>query len=74
MNANRLAAQQQYDLAQDTAYQQYLANATGLGSVGAAMAASDAGDAYMQTLKRMNATGESYKNANKYVTGQTSTK
>lgn len=74
MNANRLAAQQQYDLAQDTAYQQYLANATGLGSVGAAMAASDAGDAYMQTLKRMNATGESYKKANKYVTGQTSTK
>lgn len=72
MNANRLAAQQQYDLAQDTAYQQYLANATGLGSVGAAMAASDAGDAYMQTLKRMNATGESYKKANKYVTGQTS--
>lgn len=71
MNANRLAAQQQYDLAQDTAYQQYLANATGLGSVGAAMAASDAGDAYMQTLKRMNATGESYKKANKYVTGQT---
>ena len=74
MNANRLAAQQQYDLAQDTAYQQYLANATGLGSVGAAMAASDAGDAYMQTLKRKNATGESYKTANKYVTGQTSTK
>ena len=74
MNANRLAAQQQYDLAQDTAYQQYLTNATGLGSVGAAMAASDAGDAYMQTLKRMNATGESYKKANKYVTGQTSTK
>lgn len=72
MNANRLAAQQQYDLAQDTAYQQYLANATGLGSVGAAMAASDAGDAYMQTLKRMNTTGESYKKANKYVTGQTS--
>ena len=71
MNANRLAAQQQYNLAQDTAYQQYLANATGLGSVGAAMAASDAGDAYMQTLKRMNATGESYKKANKYVTGQT---
>ena len=69
MNQNRLAAQQQYNLAQDTAYQQYINSATGLGSVNAAMAASDAGDAYMQTLKRMMATGETYKKANEYVIG-----
>lgn len=74
MNANILNAQQQYNLAQDTAYQQYLQNATNLGNVGAAMAASDAGDAYQQTLKRMTRTGESYSTANKHVTGQTTNK
>lgn len=69
MNQNRLAAQQQYNLAQDTAYQQYIQSLTGLGGTSAAMAASDAGDAYMQTLKRMKATGENYKAASKAVTG-----
>lgn len=69
MEQNRLAAQQQYNLAQDAAYQQYLQQVTGIGQTSAAMAASDAGDAYMQTLKRMKATGESYKQANKPVTG-----
>lgn len=69
MNQNRLAAQQQYGLAQDTAYQQYLQNAQTMGQTAAAMAASDAGDAYMQTLKRMQQTGEKYKAANNYVTG-----
>ena len=73
MNQNRLAAQQQYNLAQDTAYQQYLQQAAALGQVGAAYAASDAGDAYMQTLKRMQQTGEPFNTANKYVTGQTNT-
>ena len=72
MNANRLAAQQQYNLAQDTAYQQYLQQATNLGNIAAAMAAADAGDAYQQTLKRMYETGESYTTASKKVTGQTS--
>lgn len=71
MNQNRLDAQQQYNLAQDTAYQQYVQSITGLGGTSAAMAASDAGDAYMQTLKRMKATGEKYNAANKHVTGQT---
>lgn len=69
MNQNRLAAQQQYNLAQDTAYQQYIQSLTGLGGTSAAMAASDAGDAYMQTRKRMKATGENYKTASKAVTG-----
>lgn len=73
LNQNRLAAQQQLNLAQDTAYQQYLQQAAALGQVGAAYAASDAGDAYMQTLKRMQQTGEPFNTANKYVTGQTST-
>ena len=69
MNQNRLAAQQQYNLAQDTAYQQYLETAAGLGQVGAAYAASDAGDVYMQTLKRMRQTGEDFATAQTYVQG-----
>ncbi len=71
MDQNRFAAQQQRNLAQDTAYQQYINSATGIGQTSAAFAASDAGDAYMQTLKRMKATGENYKTSNKHVTGQT---
>lgn len=54
MNYNRLTAQQQYNLAQDTAYQQYINTITNLGSTAAAMAASDAGDAYMNALKLKN--------------------
>lgn len=69
MNQNRLAAQQQYNLAQDTAYQQYLETAAGLGQVGAAYAASDAGDVYMQTLKRMRQTGENFATAQTYIQG-----
>lgn len=69
MNQNRLAAQQQYNLAQDTAYQQYLETAAGLGQVGAAYAASDAGDVYMQTLKRKRQTGENFATAQTYVQG-----
>lgn len=70
MNQNRLAAQQQYNLAQDTAYQQYINSATGLGSVNAAMAASDAGDAYMQALKYQRQNGGTFSNAyNRVTTG-----
>lgn len=71
LNQNRLAAQQQYSLAQDTAYQQYLNTASGMAQSAAAFAASDAGDAYMQTLKRMSQTGESFNKAYNYITGQT---
>ena len=69
MNQNRLAAQQQYNLAQDTAYQQYLTNATNMGNVSAAMAAADAGDAYMQALKYQQKNGGSMSNAYSKVTG-----
>lgn len=60
MNQNQLAAQQQYNLAQDTAYQQYIQSVTGLGGTSAAMAASDAGDAYMQTKKRQQQVGGTF--------------
>ena len=46
MNYAQLQAQQQYNLAQDTAYQQWLDNANAMGQTGAAYAASDAGDVY----------------------------
>ena len=69
MNQNQLAAQQQYNLAQDTAYQQYIQSATGLGSVSAAMSASDAGDAYQQALRYMQQTGtKNFQKAYEYVT------
>lgn len=51
MNYARLQAQQQYNLAQDTAYQQWLDNANVMGQTGAAYAASDAGDVYQQALR-----------------------
>lgn len=44
MNQNRLAAQQQYNLAQDTAYQQYIESAAAMGNTAAAMYAASAGD------------------------------
>lgn len=44
MNQNRLAAQQQYNLAQDTAYQQYIESAVAIGNTEAAMYAASAGD------------------------------
>lgn len=44
LNQNQLAAQQQYNLAQDTAYQQYINSAQGLGTSAAAMYASAIAD------------------------------
>lgn len=44
LNQNRYAAQQQYNLAQDTAYQQYIQSVTGLGGTSAAFAAASAGN------------------------------
>ena len=44
LNQNQLAAQQQYQLAQDTAYQQYINSLAGLGSTSAAMYAASAAD------------------------------
>lgn len=74
LNQNRLAAQQQYNLAQDTAYQQYLNSATGMAQAGAAYSAAGAGDAARQSLLNMYYTdkyGNIYKKANQNVTGQT---
>lgn len=74
LNQNRLAAQQQYNLAQDTAYQQYLNSAAGTAQAGAAFTAAGAGDAARQSLLNMYYTdkyGNIYKKANQNVTGQT---
>lgn len=71
MNAARLQAQQQYNLAQDTAYQEYLNNVQGIGNIAAAMTASDAGDLYQQMLKNMYATGSTAKQAYGTTSGAT---
>lgn len=74
LNQNRLAAQQQYNLAQDTAYQQYLNSAAGMAQAGAAYSAAGAGDATRQSLLNMYYTdkyGNTYKKSNQNVTGQT---
>lgn len=70
MNSNQLAAQQQYALAQDTAYQQYINSATNLGSVGAAYAAAGAGDAYLQTKLLQSETGTSFNKNHDKATGK----
>lgn len=74
LNQNRLAAQQQYNLAQDTAYQQYLNSAAGMAQAGAAYSAAGAGDATRQSLLNMYYTDKysnTYKKSNQNVTGQT---
>jgi hypothetical protein len=53
LNQARLEAQTGMNLAQDQAYQDYLAQANQRGQVASAMAASDAGDAYQQTIRQM---------------------
>ena len=65
-----LQGQQQMNNAQQTAYQNWLNSMNAVGTNASAMAAADTGDSYMQTLKRMNKTGESYKAANDYITGR----
>lgn len=54
LNQARLEAQTGMNLAQDQAYQDYLAQANQRGQVASAMAASDAGDAYQQTIRQMS--------------------
>ena len=70
-NAAKLQAAQQYNLAQDTAYQQWLQNANTMGQTGAAYAASDAGDAMAQARAYAAATGVPLSQAYKVVTGNT---
>ena len=70
MNQNRLAAQQQSNLAQDTAYQQYLDTVNTMSQSAAAMAASDAGNLHQMALQYSQATGVPYKQAVMVVSGQ----
>jgi hypothetical protein len=70
MNYAQLQAQQQYNLAQDTAYQQWLDNANVMGQTGAAYAASDAGDVYQQALRIQQRTGMSFAKALEQAQGR----
>jgi hypothetical protein len=53
LNDQRLQAQIGMNTAQDQAYTDFLAQANQRGQVASAMAASDAGDAYQQTIRQM---------------------
>lgn len=68
-NLARLQAQQQYDNAQHTAYQQWLTNANTMAQSGAAYAASDAGDINQQALRIMRQTGLTYEQSVKLAQG-----
>ena len=71
-NAARLQAQQQYQNAQNTAYQAWLANANAMAQSGAAYAASDAGDIVQQALRYSQATGVPFKKAVDTLSGKQS--
>lgn len=73
LNYARLQANQQYNLAQDTAYQQWLSNANTMAQSGAAYAASDAGDLTQQALRYSKYTGTPLKSAYKKVSGGSTT-
>lgn len=68
MNYANLQAQQQYNLAQDTAYKEYLTNAQAMNQSGAAYYTAQSGDPYTQALNYMKQTGASYSDALKAVT------
>lgn len=71
-SAARLQAQQQYQNAQNTAYQAWLANANTMAQSGAAYAASDAGDIMQQALRYSQATGVPLKQAIDKLSGKQS--
>ena len=73
MNQNQLAARQQLDLAQDTAYQQYINSATNMGAIGASYSAANAGSLdYTAKQLQANSKGKlSYLDAVKLASGQT---
>jgi hypothetical protein len=73
-NAARFQAQQQYQNAQDTAYQAWLSNANAMAQSGAAYAASDAGDIMQKARQYAAATGVSLPEAVKVMTGNTGNK
>lgn len=71
-NAARLQAQQQYQNAQNTAYQAWLANANTMAQTGAALSASDSGDIIQQARRYSQATGVSLKQAVDTLSGKQS--
>lgn len=71
-SAARLQAQQQYQNAQNTAYQAWLANANTMAQSGAAFGASDAGDIMQQALRYSQATGVPLKKAVDALSGKQS--
>jgi hypothetical protein len=79
LNQQRLEAQMGVNLAQDQAYQDYLAQTAQKGQVATGMAASDAGDAYQQTIRQMTTlygndptrwTSQQWSTVSNQVTGQ----
>ena len=68
MNYNTLQAQQQYNLAQDTAYKEYLNQAQAMNQTGAAYYAAQTSDPVTQALEYMNRTGANYNDALTAVT------
>lgn len=69
-NMGVLQGQQQINNAQYTAYQNWLNSMNAVGTNASAMAAADAGDSYMQTLKRMKQTGETFGTSASHITGE----
>lgn len=68
MNYNTLQAQQQYNLAQDTAYKEYLNNAQAMNQSAAAYYAAQTSDPVTQALEYMKRTGATYNAALQAVT------
>jgi hypothetical protein len=79
LNDQRLQAQIGMNTAQDQAYMDYLGQANTRGQIATGMAASDAGDAYQQTIRQMTTlygndptrwTGQQWSTVSNQVTGQ----
>lgn len=78
LNQGRLEAQMGINTSQDQAYQDFLAQSAQRGQVASAMAASDAGDVYQQTIRQMTTlygtdpskwTSTQWQNVTQQVTG-----
>ena len=83
LNDQRLQAQIGMNTSQDQAYTDFLAQSAQRGQVAAGMAASDAGDAYQQTIRQMTSlygndptrwTSQQWSTVSNQVTGQNQTK
>jgi hypothetical protein len=83
LNDQRLQAQIGMNTAQDQAYMDFLNQANARGQIATGMAASDAGDAYQQTIRQMTTlygndptrwTAQQWSTVSNQVTGQNQTK